>query len=656
MSRRLAAVLAAASFLLAAAVPAHAAIVDVGSSTNTPWTTCAATLNQADCTVVGDRIPSTGRLTTVRIAHAAPPASSTITLKVKLLRVLSSGEYQLVRNIGDIATVAADSTSTTWSGLSENVTAGQYLAFFVDNQSLSSGQLTMATFDGGSGLTFYSGDVTTDTSAIWPYASYIGRGTNMSAVVRTPPVTTIDDGPSGWTQDRAPTFSYSADEGGVTFECRLDGGDYAPCPSSGYDAPTLTEATHTFYVRAVNDIGMTGAAATHTFTVDVTPPATSIDSGPNGIETSDTRPTFAFSSNEGATFECKLDGGPFLECPSPAQPAAELSDGQHTLQVRAVDYAGNIDPTPAVATFTVKRPAATTPTAEGAPPQAGAWAIPFSGRTWTFSDPADSRGGASTDIENVRLVYDAAGRLGVLLRFHGSGPRRVWVDLHRSPDCTDSSKELWISTQGDQYDIWATASMGASEFVGGRTSGDGRETLVVLEDARAAGLAFRCLHLRSVVGSDTVDELRTSLDAGAAAPPAMIASERQIVAMLRQSLTPLIRALSRRSGEQLGRKSVHKLHMPAPGPGSVGIEWRVSSRVAKRYGVRAKRGVKTVTLGVGARSVRGAAKKVGVNVKVTKAGKKVLRKGKRLKMQVRTGYLPQGSDKLLAATRSVRLK
>ena len=81
------------------------------------------------------------------------------------------------------------------------------------------------------------------------------------------------------------------------------------------------------------------------------PPNTSIDFGPSG-PTSDPTPTIGFSSNEPASsFECKLDGGGFQPC-SPPHTTADLNDGSHFFEVRAVDPDGR-DPTPASRSFTV---------------------------------------------------------------------------------------------------------------------------------------------------------------------------------------------------------------------------------------------------------------------------------------------------------------
>ncbi len=54
--------------------------------------------------------------------------------------------------------------------------------------------------------------------------------------------------------------------------------------------------------------------------------------------------------NSVTTFNCSLDAAAFAACTSP-QTYSGLTNGSHTFQVRAVDAAGNVDPTPATYTW-----------------------------------------------------------------------------------------------------------------------------------------------------------------------------------------------------------------------------------------------------------------------------------------------------------------
>ena len=166
------------------------------------------------------------------------------------------------------------------------------------------------------------------------------------------PDTTIDSGPSGPTNDPTPTFTFSSDQAGSSFECRTDGDPWAPC-TSAHTTASLGDGPHTFQVRAIDAAGNTDASpAQRAFAVESSPPNTTIDSGPSGA-TNDPTPAFGFSSDElGTTFECRVDGGAWGGCSAP-ETTASLADGAHTFEVRATDFAGNVDPTPASRGFTV---------------------------------------------------------------------------------------------------------------------------------------------------------------------------------------------------------------------------------------------------------------------------------------------------------------
>ncbi len=174
----------------------------------------------------------------------------------------------------------------------------------------------------------------------------------------TPPNTSIDSGPSGLTTDTTPTFGFSSDDAGASFECRVDADAFAACsgPGDTHTTAALADGPHTFEVRAVDAADNPDPTpASRSFTVDTTPPNTSIDSGPSGL-TTDTTPTFGFSSGDaGASFECRVDADAFAACSGPGDThtTAALADGPHTFEVRAVDAADNPDPTPASRSFTV---------------------------------------------------------------------------------------------------------------------------------------------------------------------------------------------------------------------------------------------------------------------------------------------------------------
>ena len=87
---------------------------------------------------------------------------------------------------------------------------------------------------------------------------------------------------------------------------------------------------------------------------DTTAPDTSITAGPaSGSTTSDSTPTFEFSSTESpSSFECNVDGTGWGTCSSPYT-TSTLGNGQHSFQVRATDGSNNTDQSPAAVTFTV---------------------------------------------------------------------------------------------------------------------------------------------------------------------------------------------------------------------------------------------------------------------------------------------------------------
>ncbi len=175
--------------------------------------------------------------------------------------------------------------------------------------------------------------------------SVLALALGLTAVASGAPLLTIDDGPSGPTRDTTPVFEFHAD-GDATFQCSIDQGEASYGPCTGADSHTtvpLDDGSYTFRVRATDTEEEPGqTVATRDFSVDTTDPTVSIGSGPSSPVADDT-PTFGFTGEAGATFECSVDQGSasYSVCSSPHTPAT-LPNGDYTFRVRARDAAGNV--------------------------------------------------------------------------------------------------------------------------------------------------------------------------------------------------------------------------------------------------------------------------------------------------------------------------
>ena len=183
------------------------------------------------------------------------------------------------------------------------------------------------------------------------------------------PATTIDGGPTGLTRSKTAVFRFSSNKSPVTFECRLDDADWAACETN-MEVNDLPDGRHTMRVRAVEDSDPAAlkdpTPPARTWTVDATAPDTTITAGPSGKVAVQTA-QFSFASDDPAAhFQCKLDSEEYDACTSPIN-LAGLTEGEHTLFVRAVDAAGNRDETPAEGAWVVSVPAPEPPATDSGP-------------------------------------------------------------------------------------------------------------------------------------------------------------------------------------------------------------------------------------------------------------------------------------------------
>jgi hypothetical protein len=223
-----------------------------------------------------------------------------------------------------------------------------------------------------------------------------------------PPDTGILTKPNNPSPTHSPSFTFTGTDDStpasqLTYECKLDTGTFAPCTSPKSYA-NLAHGSRTFQVRAIDLAGrLDPSPATYTWMLDLAPPQTTINTGPSGTTTSTTE-TVTFSADDSAaTFECRLDTGPWVACTSPRH-LSGITAGQHTFRVRAIDAAGNADPTEAIASWTANVSNCTAGTST-VNPMADSWVLQ--------SDAAKNNGADSV----LKLDSKSGGNARALVRF-----------------------------------------------------------------------------------------------------------------------------------------------------------------------------------------------------------------------------------------------
>ena len=179
---------------------------------------------------------------------------------------------------------------------------------------------------------------------------YFGLGVapGMGATATPLPIPGLGGVPSNPSNNTQPSFAFTDPEASTSFQCRIDNAPFAAC-TSPYQAPTLSDGSHTFSVRAVDSAGNLGAASSYTWTVNTAPSAApTIDTKPSD-PSNNAQPSLAFSDSDSTvSFQCSLDSGGFSACTSPFA-TGPLPDGSHTFAVRSVNSLGT---TSAATTYT----------------------------------------------------------------------------------------------------------------------------------------------------------------------------------------------------------------------------------------------------------------------------------------------------------------
>jgi len=177
--------------------------------------------------------------------------------------------------------------------------------------------------------------------------------TSGPGVDTTPPETTILANPATLTSSTSASFEFESNEPGSSFEVSVDGGTYTAA-TSPHSLTGLSDGAHTFAVRAIDAAAnVDPSPASFNWVVDTVAPNTLITASP-AATTSATDATFEFGASEaGISFQVSLDSGAYTVAISPYS-LTGLSTGAHTLLVRAIDAAGNVDATPASYNWTIE--------------------------------------------------------------------------------------------------------------------------------------------------------------------------------------------------------------------------------------------------------------------------------------------------------------
>lgn len=269
----------------------------------------------------------------------------------------------------------------------------------------------------------------------------------------------------------------------VTFSCALDGAG-APC-ASPFVVDGLADGAHRLVVTAVANGVADPTPAAWEWVVDRAAPDTTIESGPTPTATPG-ESTFVLAGSDDQTpgaalrFECTLAGGPWAPCDSPWT-ASTATTGDQEAFVRAVDAAGNVDPSPASWSWYVDMPPVVTITSGPAAfTRSTSATVNFTRSddlTWTmFLDPSCSIDGApfTACSSPVSLTGLAA------------GAHRVEVRVTDSAGATTTATHAW--------DVDLTPPSAPTVAIGARSNQD-RPTidLDATDDHSApADLSYEC--------------------------------------------------------------------------------------------------------------------------------------------------------------------
>ncbi|MFG5117285.1 Ig-like domain-containing protein [Methylorubrum sp. POS3] len=357
-------------------------ITSAGGLTNQPEQTVSGTGEAGLTVVVYDGTTELGRAGADSTGHW----SLDVTLASNADHVLHAAATDAAGNIGQsgsitytLDTVAPTVTVTAFSGLVN--AASQTVTGTVDvNGKADSIGTTVTILDGtdvvgtgivqsdgtwSAGITL-SGDRSHALKALnTDLAGNTGYSAPFSVALDTAaPDTAIGAHPAAITNTTDAVFGFTGTDtaggsGVGDFLASLDGGAFTSASSGGVAYHGLADGQHTLTVKAVDAAGNVDASpASYAWIVDTAAPDTAITAGPAAV-TSGTSAhlTYAGTDEAGgggvASYRVSVDGGAVTTTTATSLDLTGLTDGTHSVQIAAVDAAGNVDATPASVGWTV---------------------------------------------------------------------------------------------------------------------------------------------------------------------------------------------------------------------------------------------------------------------------------------------------------------
>ena len=180
---------------------------------------------------------------------------------------------------------------------------------------------------------------------------------STDAIAPTVSITTPADGSNHASTSVTVNWTVSDGDGsGIALvEIKIDAGGFAAVTTNTRTFTGLSEGTHNVTIRATDNADNVGEA-TVTFMVDTIAPSVTITSPEGGWETTESEVTVTWTCTDVgcgvSRIEVRLDDGSYVSVGLASERTfEELAAGEHTVDVRVFDKAGNTDE--ASVTFTV---------------------------------------------------------------------------------------------------------------------------------------------------------------------------------------------------------------------------------------------------------------------------------------------------------------